>query len=90
MEGRREGRQRGKRARKREGQKKRGCLHVSPAPKADKQAGGGVKWDDRCWVYKQYHLMREESEGGRRHEILCDVRQRVGVAFDRGKEGSKN
>lgn len=41
-------------------------------------------------VYKQYHLMREESEGGRRHEILCDVRQRVGVAFDRGKEGSKN
>lgn len=41
-------------------------------------------------VYKQYHLMREESEGGRRHEILCDVRQRVGVAFDRGREGSKN
>lgn len=40
-------------------------------------------------VYKQYHLMREKSEGGRRHEILCDVRQRGGLVLESGKEESK-
>lgn len=38
-------------------------------------------------VYKQYHLMREESEGGRWHEILCDVRQRGGLALESRNEG---
>lgn len=47
LEGRREGRQKGD---ERERKNKRVRLHVSPAPEADKQAGGGVKWDDRCWV----------------------------------------
>lgn len=40
-------------------------------------------------VYKQYHLMREKSEGGRRHEILCDVRQRGGLVLESGKEESE-
>lgn len=34
----------------RERKKKRVCLHVVPSPRADKQAKGSVKWDDRCWV----------------------------------------